>query len=372
MTLLPRHLYTLLVLMNLGRHKAILTSTAKLLWDIHSRSVSLMMTHIEAHLRALHHFLAFLLDSFFFLVASLALVFGVFLGQWRPSVTSLASEFAVIAPCTIKHSIVLKLIELELRSLMMAIRNNVYLMRWILLHCKKVHFFHAHVTITMMSGLHCLVLALSIWTSLVIPSNSILASLESFIWEVTRCQPRLLTLRKVCIGSFMEHLPIWATFCIFPLMVLATLPASFHAFRSRLERMACSLSRPSLSRQLAHVSIRMHSFDRVEGWNELVASLVATVKECLLTTRQSFTIDCPLFRVKFKKAGKRFALIADGSVVTNGALGCLGNYKIHHVAFRTCHLDRLRFWHRTLVNFLYRGFRVNRLFLDLNRGMIFA
>ncbi len=162
MTLLPRQLHTLLVLMHLGRHKAILTSTAKLLRDIHSRAVSLMMTHIVAHLRALHHLLALLLDSFFFLVASLALVFGVFLGQWRPSVTCLASEFAVIAPCTIKNPIVLKLIELELRGLMMAIRNNVYLLRWILLHCKKVHFLHAHVTSAMMSGLHCLVLALSV------------------------------------------------------------------------------------------------------------------------------------------------------------------------------------------------------------------
>lgn len=121
-----------------------------------------MMTHIIAHLRALHHLLALLLDSFFFLVASLALVFGVFLGQWRSSVACLASEFAVITPSTIKNPIVLKLIELELCGLMMAIRNNVYFLRWILLHCKKVHVFHTYVTIAMMSGLHCLALALSI------------------------------------------------------------------------------------------------------------------------------------------------------------------------------------------------------------------
>ena len=120
------------------------------------------MTHIIAHLRALHHLLALLLDSFFFFVASLALVFGVFLGQWRSSVACLASEFAVITPSTIKNPIVLKLIELELCGLMMAIRNNVYFLRWILLHCKKVHVFHTYVTIAMMSGLHCLALALSI------------------------------------------------------------------------------------------------------------------------------------------------------------------------------------------------------------------
>ena len=103
-----------------------------------------------------------------------------------------------------------------------------------------------------------------------------------------------------------------------------------------------------------------------------MASLVATVKECLLTTRQSFTIDGPLFRVKFKKAGKRFALISNGSVVANGTLGCLSDDEVHHVAFRARHLNRLRFWHRTLVNFLYRRLRFNRLILDLNRGKIFA
>ena len=93
--------------------------------------------------------------------------------------------------------------------------------------------------------------------------------------------------------------------------------------------------------------------DWIQCIDELMASLIATVKECILALVQGFSIDSSLLSVQLEYASEWLPMIAQLGIESNGFPCSLLHDMVHHILLGTLYMNWLR---RDLLYF----------FLDLN------